>query len=354
MAAYLHSATTCLGAATPCCLGSHAVAVHHIPCIPCTLAHAHSLHVISVHVGLLHSLHLALQFPVLHRTHLDIFQGHLFPPEFKNQHGDAFLWEVYRRWGTAQFAELPAELRNCVGGADVARYTKSDFVWRDRILTDAIGTLALWLSVQAPAAQPIPCLDVVVPTFRCDLQALAALAALPCPKRFPVALHTLIVVDNPDAPNLPDILRLVSYEPNRTVRVYAMDHDAGASTARNTGLSQSFGDHAVLLDDDVKPLPSLIPAYLSAIARYPTAAGYVGLTTLLPARTLLQHAMQACGICHFYGIAARVKLPPWGVTANVCVRARTNNTVWCAAAMWIPRPSSMQTVIISCLCGSWR
>ena len=35
-------------------------------------------------------------FPVIHRLHLDVF-GNLFPPEFINQHGDPYLFELYRR-----------------------------------------------------------------------------------------------------------------------------------------------------------------------------------------------------------------------------------------------------------------
>ena len=37
-------------------------------------------------------------FPVLHQYHLEAF-GELFPSEFINQHGDPFLFELYRRWG---------------------------------------------------------------------------------------------------------------------------------------------------------------------------------------------------------------------------------------------------------------
>lgn len=42
-------------------------------------------------------------FPVMHRIHLQIF-GTLFPIEFINQHGDPFLFELYRRFGANGFA----------------------------------------------------------------------------------------------------------------------------------------------------------------------------------------------------------------------------------------------------------
>lgn len=36
-------------------------------------------------------------FPVIHKVHMEVFEGSLFPPEFVNQHGDPFLFELYRR-----------------------------------------------------------------------------------------------------------------------------------------------------------------------------------------------------------------------------------------------------------------
>lgn len=58
------------------------------------------------------------------------------------------------------------------------------------------------------------------------------------------------------------------------VRVHVQEANGGASFARNTGLAQSFGDYAVLLDDDVVPEPGLLDAYASAIARNPGEAVY--------------------------------------------------------------------------------
>jgi hypothetical protein len=42
-------------------------------------------------------------FPVMHKLHFSIF-GQLFPDELRNQHGDPFLFEIYRRWGASRFA----------------------------------------------------------------------------------------------------------------------------------------------------------------------------------------------------------------------------------------------------------
>jgi GT2 family glycosyltransferase len=136
-------------------------------------------------------------------------------------------------------------------------------------------------------------------------------------------LHTLFVVDRPEAPSLDAIKQLTSYSHGRVVRIHVMPENGGAAVARNVGLAQSFGDHCVLLDDDVIPQPGLLDAYLGAITRRPDAVGFVGMVKLPKARTRMEHAVLACKITFFYGIAARIGEPPWGVTANLCVRSRT-------------------------------
>ena len=171
-------------------------------------------------------------------------------------------------------------------------------------------------------AQRIPCIDVIVPTFRCDTRTLKLLCSLGCERS--ASIHTTIVVDRPDTPNKNDILRLASYQPDRTVRIHVMEVNSGASNARNAGLWQSFGDHAILLDDDVTPEAGLVDAYLGAIERHPGAAAYVGVTKLPVPQNLIQHAMAACRICYFYGVAEEQANPAWGVTANLCIPARTN------------------------------
>ena len=76
------------------------------------------------------------------------------------------------------------------------------------------------------------------------------------------SVHTLIVVDRPDAATLPEVRSLASYMPNRVVRVSVLPENSGAAMARNSGMGQSFGDYCVLLDDDVVPEPGLLDAYL--------------------------------------------------------------------------------------------
>jgi LPS sulfotransferase NodH len=262
-------------------------------------------------------------FPVLHRLHLDVF-GKLFPQQFFNQHGDPFLFEVYRRWGVSRYT-AHADLSNGVGGAGNARYTKAgQNEWRGSTLTKAICQLESWLlSSHTQRPQQIPCIDIIVPTFRCDFAVLELLCSLDCER--PASVHTTIVVDRPDAANLDQILELASYQPDRTVRIHVMEKNVGAGNARNAGLWQSFGDYAIFLDDDVTPSVGLVDAYLGAIERIPGAAAYVGMTQLPVPQSLVQQAMAACNICYFYGVAKEQKTPPWGITANLCVPSRTSN-----------------------------
>ena len=273
-------------------------------------------------------------FPVIHRTHFDIF-GELFPRQFKNQHGDPYLFEIYRRFGNSVFTQS-SFLDNTIGGAEKARYKKSgDFVWRDKILTKAINKADEWVRprmkgyMQGTSIQ-ISCIDMVIPTYRCDLLPLKAICDLKSDRLSEgyVDIHKIIVVDKPDASNLCEIKKLESYDPHNTIRVYVMPSNKGASIARNTGLAQSFGDHSILLDDDVVPNDNLIDAYLGAIERNPSASVYVGLTRLPPPQTLIEKAMKASRICYFYGIATVCENPPWGVSANMCVKSRTNNNIW--------------------------
>ena len=123
-------------------------------------------------------------FPVMHRFHLEAFRGELFPVQFRNQHGDPFLFEIYRRWGASRFTKRSG-VRNAVGGAGTARYAKAaNLVWRGDILTRAIDRVANHLrdviGEEAARASRVPCFDVVVPTFRCDVDMLRALSQLEC------------------------------------------------------------------------------------------------------------------------------------------------------------------------------
>ena len=278
-------------------------------------------------------------FPVLHRRHLEIFGGRLFglsgsalADVFVNQHGDPFLFEIYRRWGASKFSET-AQLLNAVGGVQEARYKKCDtqVPWRDGPLSAAIAVVSGWLrneycDINFPQ---YTCIDIVCPTFRCDLDMLERISNL-CPSEgIRASTQILFVVDNPGVSNLSSVKTLERWTENRLVRVYTNMQNLGASRSRNAGMAQSFADYVICLDDDVIPEAQLLDAYIGAVQRYPQAQALIG-CTMLPkqAKTLMQHAILACGITFFYDVANRMQHPPWGVTANICFRGRTQNKIW--------------------------
>jgi glycosyltransferase involved in cell wall biosynthesis len=143
-----------------------------------------------------------------------------------------------------------------------------------------------------------------------------------------VSVNILLVVDDPSTPHISALLALQEWTPNHLVRIMQNTRNLGASGARNAGIATCHGDWTVLLDDDVVPDKHLIDAYLGAIARNPAAQIIVGVTELPPPATLMQHALVASQLSFFYDVARRMKHPPWGVTANLCIRGRERDAIW--------------------------
>lgn len=204
-------------------------------------------------------------------------------------------------------------------------------MWRDKILTRALSTLSSWLEQNWDENPTLyACFDVVVPTFRCHVPTLAGITQLTCSCN--ASVQIIVVVDRPDASSLEGILQLQSYAPNKLVRVVVMPSNQGASAARNMGLAQSFGDYAVLLDDDVFPRPGILDAYIGAAKRHPGAKIFVGMTPQPEPRRLMEQAIAASHMTFFFTVAKEMKHPPWGVTANICVQSRGNNNIWFSSA----------------------
>jgi hypothetical protein len=119
------------------------------------------------------------------------------------------------------------------------------------------------------------------------------------------------------------------YTSNYSVRVVVHSRNRGASAARNTGLVASSADWVLLLDDDVKPEPHLLDAYIGATLRYPNAAVLVGHTQLpVEDGRRFARAIKVAGVAYMFGVAQHLRHPPWGVTANLCVRGRTRAPIY--------------------------
>ena len=259
-------------------------------------------------------------FPVLHRWHFEA-HGHLLPHQFENQGGDPFLFELYKHFGASRFA-LDQRLHNTIGGKqDDTRYTKQRLRFESDILTRALGHTneALDRAMGCKVKQLIS-MDVVVPTYRCDIAALRRITQLRA--SYPVAVSFWIILDNPTHPKAAEVEAMQTVAQNYQINVRSLGMNCGASAARNFGLGHSLADWVVLLDDDVTPEPQLLDAYLGAAQRWPKAGVLVGSTHLPPPTNWLTHAIVASDIPGAYTIAERRAEPPWGVTANLCVRGR--------------------------------
>ena len=257
-------------------------------------------------------------FPVIHRWHHETFNGEILPYQLVNQGGDPYLFELYKRFGASRFA-IGCLLKNTIGGQeDDTRYTKERVRYEADILTDAIGVVQ-----RAVCVKPLVCLDVVVPTFRCDVDRLR-LITQGLRTSWDAAVSFWIILDNPEHPRAHEVRAMQSIAQNYQVNVRALDKNCGASAARNYGIGHSKADWIILIDDDVSPEAQLLDAYLGAAMRHPQAMVFVGSTHLPLPKNLLTHAIVASDIPGAYTIAERVAEPPWGVTANLCVRGRTS------------------------------
>jgi hypothetical protein len=135
-------------------------------------------------------------FPIIHRTHLDIFHGEVVPEIFINQDGDPFLFQLYRRWGCSTM--FASRLSNSIGGEVNARYAKHHAQdWTFDTLDDASLALEAWLKGKSPLAERKITLDVVIPCYRVDLTILDKILCLkPSPS---CTVMFIIIIDNPSS-----------------------------------------------------------------------------------------------------------------------------------------------------------
>lgn len=253
-------------------------------------------------------------FPVIHRHHIRVF-GNAVPEQFVNQDGDPYLFALYRRFGASSYSQN-VSLTNGIGGFDKARYNKQSprESWKTKILNCGIEKL------KTLTEKSHKCIDIIIPTFRCDNKILTSLCSLETTYKN-VSIQVIIVVDNPNISN-DKLSSLIRWKQDRWVRVWYNKSNLGASQSRNVGISQSSGDYTILLDDDVIPDENLIDAYLGGIQRFPDAKILVGNTEFPVSKTLIEKSIKISGITHFYGISNKITNPPWGVTANLCVKHR--------------------------------
>lgn len=257
-------------------------------------------------------------FPVVHRTHLDIFHGEVVPDAFTNQDGDPFLYQLYRRWGASTM--IPSRIHNGLGGSSAARYNKTHATgWTFRPLDNATNVVAAWMRCRDPEPELARklTLDVVIPCYRVDMHYIDAFLSLrPSPT---CEVMFIIIVDNPCSPHIHELLEKYGRRPDVRIRINAKN--LGASASRNRGLQESAAEWVHFLDDDVTPESGLLVEAENAIRAHPDAAGFVGSAYFPSADTIFTAAVHLAGVTFFWDIAEKISEDvPWGVTANLIAR----------------------------------
>ncbi|KAL1711089.1 glycosyltransferase family 2 protein [Schizophyllum commune] len=266
-------------------------------------------------------------FPVVHRKHLDMFGGEVIPDIFVNQDGDPYLFAIYRRFGCSRMLE-DCRLRNDIGGSVDARYTKESAPkWSFETLRVGVSRLRDELLKENGGLVPQEklSLDIVVPSYRVDIEALQAILSL----RPSATCETsyIIIIDDPNAEGTQELLDKYSHRPEVRIRVHSTN--LGASAARNRGMAESTADWVAFLDDDITPEPNFLLEAEKCIRNHPHAAGFVGHCKFPPADTVFKAAVHFAGVTYFWAIATQIDRDvPWGVTANLIARRADDGVLY--------------------------
>lgn len=257
-------------------------------------------------------------FPVVHKTHMEIFDGLVVPEVFFNQDGDPFLFQLYRRWGCSGMIE--AQVGNGVGGSEGARYDKKSATdWTFDTLDKAVAKVEGWLSRKAPSIEKLLILDVIIPSYRVDLKFLDPILRLRPPETCSVMF--IIIVDDPNSPSINLLQQKYGADP--FVRIRVNKTNLGASASRNRGMKESAADWVHFLDDDVTPDNDLLDQTAKVILEHPNVVGFVGTSKFPIADSVFTTAIHLADVTHFWDIARKRpedKDLPWGVTANLIAR----------------------------------
>ena len=159
-------------------------------------------------------------------------------------------------------------------------------------------------------------LDIVIPSFRADVNVLNSIRDLSIPKN--MIRKIIVVLDDPLHP-LPR--ELEDWSTFDDLSIIRNEVNLGASGARNRGIDAALSDWVLFLDDDIYPEPNLLHVYAKSIehkgAKVP---GFVGITRLPETVSTFTKGIVASDILTFFDLAEHREHMPWGVTANLLVR----------------------------------
>ncbi|KZT20645.1 glycosyltransferase family 2 protein [Neolentinus lepideus HHB14362 ss-1] len=262
-------------------------------------------------------------FPIIHRTHMDIFKGEVVPEIFVNQDGDPYLYQLYRRWGCSSM--FTSRISNRVGGSTQARYHKQHAVdWTFSTLDESTAKVEEWLGKMGSLVQRKLALDVVIPCYRVQLRFLEPILQLKSSNTCSVTF--IIIIDDPNSPHTAELERKFAHRPD--VRIRVNEKNMGASASRNRGMKESAGEWIHFLDDDVSPQPDLLVEAENSIRAHPKAAGFIGNAQFPSADSIFTAAVHLAGVTYFWDIATKMNEDmPWGVTANLIARRNIKDGV---------------------------
>lgn len=261
------------------------------------------------------------KFPIVHRTHMEIFQESIVPDIFIDE-GAEFLFQLYRRFGCSSI--LSCQVSNVVRDLHANSFDASVKDWTFETLDKATGTVEGWLQDKGCKCERVLTLDVVIPTFRVIISFLRRIIELKSSKSCSVMYF--IIIDNPDSPQIPELRALYSHRSD--VRIRVNEVNLGVSATRNSGMDESAAEWIHFLDDDIIPREDLLLNVEPHIRRHPSAAGFVGVTELPLADTISKAALHISGAVYYYDVAKKLDSDiPWGCTANLVARRNVKDGV---------------------------
>ena len=159
-------------------------------------------------------------------------------------------------------------------------------------------------------------LDIVIPSFRADVQALESIRNLDCPTELDRKI--IIVLDDPTHP-VPEELEAWKRLPDITI--IRNRENLGANGSRNRGIKEVNAEWILFLDDDIVPEPNLLHFYNQAILeRGENVPGFVGITRFPDPVNSFTKGVIASDILTFFDLAEYKEEMSWGITANLLVK----------------------------------
>jgi len=159
-------------------------------------------------------------------------------------------------------------------------------------------------------------LDIVIPSFRADVEVMKSIRDLDLPNGL---LRTMIIVLDDPAHPIPREFEEWERSPNITI--IRNDMNLGANGSRNRGIEEARADWILFLDDDIVPEPNLLHVYAKAIREHGgNVPGFVGVTRFPEPVNGFTEGVVASDILTFFDLAVTKEEMPWGVTANLLVK----------------------------------